>query len=117
MPHVLLVEDDPYTARLLTRLLVSRGECHVILATTVAQALGLLDPPPDWVILDMNLPDGPGVAVLEAIRKAELPTRVVVSSATKDTALVADYAAYQPDLILAKPLDLALLPIVRDENG
>jgi CheY-like chemotaxis protein len=110
MSHVLAVEDDPFTARRLRRLLVSRGICQVILATTVAQALGLLEPPPDWVILDMNLPDGTGLAVLEAIRKAELPTRVVVSSATKDTALVAACAAYKPDLILAKPLNPALLP-------
>jgi len=117
MSYVLVVDDDPFTARRLVRLLGSRGVRQVRHAPTVAQALGLLDPPPDWVILDMNLPDGPGLAVLEAIRKAGLPTRVVVSSATKGTALVADYAAYQPDLILAKPLDLALLPIVRDENG
>jgi two-component system response regulator RegA len=116
MPHGLVVEDDPITARRLRRLLVSRGVSQVILATTVAQALGLLEPLPDWVILDMKLPDGTGLAVLEAIRKAELPTRVVVSSATKDAALVAAFAAYKPDLILPRPLDPALLPIGRDKN-
>jgi hypothetical protein len=31
-------------------------------------------------------------------------------SATKDTALVAAFAAYKPDLIIPKPLDPALLP-------
>jgi CheY-like chemotaxis protein len=110
MPHVLVIEDDPFTARRLLRLLVSRGVCQVMHATTVAQALGLLEPPPDWVILDMNLPDGTGLVVLEAIRRAELPTRVVVSSATKDSALVAAFAAYKPDLIIPKPLNPALLP-------
>src|SRR4051794_36198592 len=65
MPHVLLVEDDPFTARRLLRLLVSRGVCRVVLATTVAQAMGLPGPSQDWVILDMNLPDGTGPAVRE----------------------------------------------------
>ena len=46
--------------RELHRLLVSRGVAQVVLAATVAQALGLLDPPPDWAILDMDLPDGSG---------------------------------------------------------
>jgi CheY-like chemotaxis protein len=110
MPHVLLVEDDPFTARMIRRLLVSRGACQVMHATTVAQALGLLDPPPDWVLLDMNLPDGTGLMVLEAIRKANLPTRVVVSSATQDIGLVAAFGTYRPDLIIPKPLDPALLP-------
>src|SRR4051812_16882131 len=100
MPHVLVVEDDEFTARLLRRLLASRGVFQVVLATTVTQALGLLEPPPDWVILDMNLPDGTGLVVLEAIHKAELPIRVVVSSATRDTALVAAFTAYNPDFIL-----------------
>jgi DNA-binding response OmpR family regulator len=110
MPHVLLVEDDPFTARRLHRLLLSRGVTRVLLATTVAQALGLLDPPPDWVILDMELPDGLGLTVLEAIRKADLPTRIVVSSATKDRRLVAAIEALKPDLIIPKPLNPALLP-------
>ena len=65
---------------------------------------------PDWVILDMDLPDGSGLVVLEAIRKAEHPTRVIVSSATEDKSLLAAYAACKPDAILPKPLDPTLLP-------
>jgi CheY-like chemotaxis protein len=110
MPRILLVEDDPFTVRRLRRLLLMRGVCSVLHATTVAQALELLEPPPDWVILDMHLPDGTGLAVLEAIRKAGLPTRVIVSSATKDAVLVAAFAAHEPDFIIPKPLNAASLP-------
>jgi len=110
MPHVLLVEDDPFTARVLRRLLESRGVRRVTHAATVAEALGLLTPPPDWVILDMNLPDGLGLAVLEAIRRAALPTRVIVSSATTDVAILTVVAGLVPDIILAKPFDPASLP-------
>jgi CheY-like chemotaxis protein len=110
MPHVLLVEDDPFTVRRLRRQLVSCGVCRVTHAATVAEALGLLEPPPDWVILDIHLPDGLGLVVLEAIRKAKLPTRVVVSSSTKDANLLAAFAVYKPDFIIPKPLDPASLP-------
>lgn len=111
MPRVLLVEDDLFTARCLRRLLAARGVCHVLHATTVAEALRLLDPPPSWVILDLQLPDGSGLVVLEAIRSADLSTRVVVSSATADANLIAMLAVYEPDVILPKPLNPALLPI------
>lgn len=115
-PLVLVVEDDPFTARRLHRLLVLRGISRVAFATTVTEALGLLWPPPDWVILDVNLADGPSLAVLEAIRGAGLPTRVVVSSATKDAALMAAFAALKPVAILPKPLNPALLPIGLEER-
>jgi CheY-like chemotaxis protein len=110
MPHVLLVEDDPFTVRRLSRQLVTCGVCRVTHAATVAEALGLLEPAPDWVILDVHLPDGTGLAVLEAIRRAGLPTRVVVSSSTKDTNLLAAFAAYKPDFFIPKPLNPASLP-------
>jgi DNA-binding NarL/FixJ family response regulator len=109
--HVLLVDDDVFTARRLRRLLVSRGVSRVDHASTVAEALVLLEPPPDWVILDMNLPDGSGLAVLQVIRNAKLPTRVVLSSAMKDSELIAAFLAHTPDLIIPKPLNPALLPI------
>jgi two-component system KDP operon response regulator KdpE len=110
-PRVLVVEDDPFTARILRRVLLSRGVSQVVHATTIAEALGLLEPPPDWVILDLHLPDGSGLLVLQAIREAGLPTRVVVSSSSKDTQLIAALAAYKPDEIIPKPLNPALLPI------
>jgi DNA-binding NarL/FixJ family response regulator len=114
MAQVLLIEDDPVTVCRLSHVLASRGVRAVAHAETIAEALRLLAPPPDWVILDMGLPDGSGLTVLEAIRKAKLSTRIIVSSATKDAATIAAFTSYLPDLILPKPLDLALLPIGRD---
>ena len=111
MTRVLVVEDDPFTFRRVHRLLMSRGVGQVVHATTVAEALGLLEPLLDWVILDMHLPDGLGLVVLETIRKAGLPIRVVVCSATTDADLIAAFAAYKPDVIIPKPFNPALLPI------
>jgi hypothetical protein len=39
----------------------------------------------------MELPDGMGLTILETIRGAGLPTRVVVSSATRDASLIAAF--------------------------
>jgi CheY-like chemotaxis protein len=111
MPRVLVVDDDPATGHMLCRLLRSRGVPHVTHVTTVAEALGRLAPPPDWLILDLDLPDGLGLEVLDALRVGGLPTRVVVSSATEDPALLAAVAVRRPDVIIPKPLDPALLPI------
>lgn len=108
--RVLVVEDDPFTARRLNRLLEAQGLCQVVQAATVAEALELLEPPPDWVILDMHLPDGLGLEVLQAIRAGQLPCHVIVSSATTEPHLIAALIAYRPELIIPKPLDLALLP-------
>jgi DNA-binding NarL/FixJ family response regulator len=68
-------------------------------AATVARTPELLGSRPGWVILDMNVPDGSRLAILHAIRRANLSTRDIVSSATKDE---------------AKPLDPALLLIAGD---
>lgn len=111
MMRVLVVEDDSFMFRRFHRLLMSRGVGQVVHVTTVAEALGLLELLPDWVILDMHLPDGLGLVVLETIRRAGLPIRVAVASATKDADLIAALAAYKPDVIIPKPFDPAQLPI------
>ena len=111
MPHVLLLEDDPSVADRLCRLLVARGENQVTHVATVAQALASLEHRPDWVILDLDLPDGSGLVVLDAIRRAGHRARIIVSSGTTDATTLAAVAAYAPDFIIPKPLDPALLPL------
>jgi CheY-like chemotaxis protein len=115
--RVLLVEDDPATTYILTHQLASRGVCDVTHATTAAESLAILDPPPDGIILDIDLPFGSRLVILEAIRKADLLTRVVVSSAMPDADLIAAFTAYRPDRIIPKPLEPALLPIGLVGNG
>jgi DNA-binding NarL/FixJ family response regulator len=110
MPHVLLVEDDPFTVRALRQMLIARGVRQITHAATVATALALLVPPPDWAILDMNLPDGLGTTILQAIRRAGLPIRVIISTSMTNAGTIAAVALYEPDLILPKPLNPALLP-------
>jgi len=99
MYSILIVDDDP-AARALARIFDRRG-WSVESATSVAEALQKLDPPPDCVVLDLMLPDGDGETVLRAIRARGLPTRVVIVTATADLARV---AALGPVTVLLKPL-------------
>ena len=87
--HLLLVEDDPDFARLVTRLLEDSPvrQYQVSCASTGAQAMAHLKQwPVDLVLLDMVLPDMDGSVVLQRMHQhpawAEIP--VVVVSAQEE---------------------------------
>jgi two-component system KDP operon response regulator KdpE len=101
---VLLVEDHLATRGLLRRILALCG-WDVLEAATVAEGLAQLDPPPDCIVLDLELPDGPGEALLRRVRVERIPTRVVVSSGTDDRARLSEVSYMRPDAVLRKPLD------------
>lgn len=68
-PLILMVEDDEDTARLNARILRRKGY-EVLLAFDCAQARALArDNTPDLFILDIELPDGDGLALCGEIRQ------------------------------------------------
>ena len=101
-----MVEDDRATSNALRRIFLRKG-WDVVHATTVAEALTLLDPRPDCVILDLMLPDGDGTAVLQAIRSHHLPIRVAVTTGASDPIRLKAVAQLGPEVLLRKPIDLA----------
>jgi len=102
---VLIVEDNPATARALTELLESNGY-HVTVAEDGATARSLLDEVhPDLIILDLMLPDVDGL-VLCADLKARLDVPIIVCSGTnrkRDGTLALRLGA---DDFVAKPFDM-----------
>jgi len=100
----LLVEDDPATARVMSRLMQSVG---VVVETTgtVKEAIAALTRMPEVVILDLMLPDGSGIEILETIRSAKMRCKVAVVSASNDEKVLARLRAATPDAIFSKPLD------------
>ena len=109
MPKLLIVDDEP-AIRYSFRKLFAAGEIAVLTAGTLAEARTVYaEERPDVVVLDLQLPDGSGMAFFDEVRVAD-PRRPVVfitAHGTADTAIEAmkrgafDY--------LNKPLDLAKL--------
>ncbi|MBN2476092.1 MAG: response regulator [Pirellulales bacterium] len=98
---VLVVEDDPDHADLIHRILSDCRLPEVTIAPTGTAAIDVLgvngshrraSVPPRLILLDLNLPDMPGLEVLRRVRASYrlrmLP--VVVLSGVKHEALVAD---------------------------
>src|SRR5690242_7263415 len=102
--RVLVVKDDPASRRVLERLLIHKGWVAYA-ATTVAEAMGSLDPPPHCILLDLMLPDGGGEEVLREVRRGDLPTKVAVCTGTNDPVRLALVKGMEPDALFPKPVD------------
>jgi DNA-binding response OmpR family regulator len=79
--RILLVEDEDRIASFVAKGLSGEGH-RVEVASTVSQATGMIVAY-DWdlVLLDLILPDGHGLDVLEALRKRDASVPVIVLSA------------------------------------
>jgi DNA-binding response OmpR family regulator len=105
---VLLVEDDASVAGALRAVLTRRG-WDVTTAGTVSEALERLARNPHCVVLDLMLPDGSGVDVLEHVRGSGPAVRVVVTTGANDALLLKQVRQFEPDAVLRKPIDLSEL--------
>ena len=112
MIHVLLVEDDSELRRTLAGALTVEGH-QVRAALSVADALcqfrlGSSQGALDVILLDLSLPDGDGMAVLEeARRQSSLP--VIVISARDEEALRVAMLDAGADDYLVKPFGISEL--------
>ena len=66
-----------------------------------------MEPRPDCLLLDLDLPDGRGEAVLERVRRDHLPIRVAVCTGNGDRNRWRAVQDFQPDALIQKPVDLA----------
>jgi DNA-binding response OmpR family regulator len=110
--HILVVEDDADTARMMSRLLTSHGY-PTMTAGTVAEARQLCDGHRfDLLIADLSLPDGSGVELLRhdvnCFRKG-----IIVSGRDQEAHGATGVAAGYSDYLL-KPIRFDdLLKVVR----
>jgi CheY-like chemotaxis protein len=109
--HILVVEDDPRSRRLLTELLEHSGYYVTALETGEKALQQLQRAHYELLVLDMQLPGMDGFKVSREIRKdtrlAALPILAVTSlSAPGDAARVLEAGA---DAYLSKPVDVAEL--------
>jgi DNA-binding response OmpR family regulator len=78
MKKILLVEDDPFI-RDLTTIKLSEQKYTVLTAENGDEAIRVIrDEMPDIVLLDLDLPDTPGLAVLQAVKADSLLQNIPV---------------------------------------
>ena len=99
---ILLIENDQDSCSALTKLLETHGykvEC----ATTMREALAMLDHEPYHIILDLMLPDGSGLSILQYVKATTPWAKVCILSGWTGPLLKENV---QPDLILKRRTDV-----------
>jgi CheY-like chemotaxis protein len=107
MARILVVEDDPWSQRIVIELLEMRGH-EVLAAATVETAREQLSHRPELVLLDIHIPGGGGELVLREIRanpaQSALPVIALTASAMtgdRERFLREGFTAY-----MSKPIDV-----------
>jgi response regulator of citrate/malate metabolism len=87
---VLLIEDDPWVLQVNRAMLEHEPGFTVIgSAQTVREARTAVDThKPDLILVDVYLPDGSGLEVVQHVRNAQLDCEVIMITAANDTQIV-----------------------------
>ena len=116
MAHILLIDDEPALIPTQVRLAFPAPMNRVEVAVSGSEGLDLvLADPPDVVLLDLRLPDRPGLEIYQAIRRLDgrIPVIFITLARSADAAIEAmRQGAYD---YLFKPLDLQELRRVVNE--
>jgi DNA-binding response OmpR family regulator len=120
MQRILIIEDDPDIARLLALRLRASGYQPSIAGDAVTAMTVVQQEHPDLIVLDLGLPGGDGLLVLERLRAIQrlalLPVIVMTArdpDSTRERALEAGATDFFP-----KPLDMdALLTAIERQLG
>jgi CheY-like chemotaxis protein len=101
-PLILLVEDDPFTLQLVK--LAFKEGFDVITAETARQALVYYQRHlPDMVFLDIQLPDGNGMALLKQMTKADKNSHIVMLSSHSQKDIILESISNGSKGFIAKP--------------
>ena len=91
--HVLIVEDNDLVSGALRVLFEQTGR-RVSIAATVADAISVASADrPDLMLIDLTLPDGNGLSVLEELNRVNRPPRVAVALTGHDDPAIAERCA------------------------
>ncbi len=102
---LLLVEDDPSLRACLLGFFADHGICARAADCNQLAWEAICADLPDVCILDLNLPDGCGLELLDKITQAGLAVRVVVMTALPITHLLSRISTSKVSAWLTKPVD------------
>lgn len=102
--RALIVEDDSASRETLATFLRRRGY-DVESAATVAAGRAKLTADVTHLILDLRLPDGTGLGLLESAQKEGLTVKVAVITGLDKGDVLSNAVLMQPDAFLKKPVD------------
>jgi DNA-binding response OmpR family regulator len=121
LPTIVVLEDDGALRRIIEISLGKIARWKVHAAATVADGLALgASINPDLYLVDLMLPDGDGLTVIEIMRRGALAVRpvIVLSAVAQSESRRAELLARGATGVLGKPFDpptlaATLLAIVR----
>jgi len=103
-PARILVVDDEESIRKMLRSTFESAGYSVETAATTSEAIAVLGrEPPNIAFVDLVMPGGSGVQVVQAIREIDEFLPVVILTGYPDSELMHQAMAYSPFLVLAKP--------------
>lgn len=111
MAHILVVDDSPDNLKLVGTILRLKGHAIRELSDGEGLLAELAEHTADLVLMDIQLPERDGFALLEEIRRSPTPAIRVVAltahamSGDRDRALVAGFDGY-----ITKPIDVRRFP-------
>ncbi|SBS33203.1 Transcriptional regulatory protein DpiA [Marinomonas aquimarina] len=105
---VLIVEDDQQASYTLEQAVNQHPLFKVIAAAeSVAETRMHLGQQPDLILLDITLPDGDGMSLLRDIRQQGLSASVIMTTAERESSMVAQAIQFGVNDYLVKPLRLS----------
>lgn len=102
---VLYVEDHPVNVLLMQAMFTKRPELRLVVATSAEAGLrSAIEARPDLLLLDLQLPDGHGVELLQRMREVDHLRHVTAIAVTAEA--VSDLSAQGFREIWHKPMDM-----------
>jgi two-component system response regulator RegA len=117
LPSLLLVDDDRVFADVMGRALGRRG-FQVQLAHDAETALGLIAvEAPEYAVVDLKLPGDSGLVLVEALKAADVNTRIVMLTGYASIATAVEAIKLGATYYLTKPADADAVVAALERHG
>ena len=107
--RIVIVDDHPLLRHGIAQLLDLEEDLELTAAygsgSVAMKRIPELDPAPDLILMDVNMPDQSGLRVIEKLRKADVDSRIVVLSVSDDHADIFKAVRAGADGYLLKDLE------------